>query len=241
LRAALVDVGGTLWPNLWPDLPDDPGFRTKALVEALAEVGEKDAPELVDRMLERIGSRNEHEPFGQQPDAAIRETLAEAGLRATPDVAMAVRHALCLPVHGRFRPLPGADVLLSTIRELGLRCVLASNTQVRDAEVYRRDFELFGLAGLIDGIVTSVDVGRLKPHEALFAEALRVAGCPAEHAVMLGNNEEADVIPAKRLGMRTVLVHPDDPPPRTSAADAVAPTLETAAAVLREWCASGRE
>ena len=91
-----------------------------------------------------------------------------------------------------------------------------------------------GLAQHIDAIVTSVDAGHLKPHPAVFELAIKAAGVPAERCVVIGNREENDVLPAIALGMRTILVHPDDPTPESSRADAVAPDLWAAAQALRD-------
>jgi len=38
IAAVLLDVGGTLWPDGWPWLPDDPRARTGRLREALPEL-----------------------------------------------------------------------------------------------------------------------------------------------------------------------------------------------------------
>jgi len=146
---------------------------------------------------------------------------------------MQVRRAMAIPIDPQFQPLPGAVELLATIRELGLRCVIASNTYWRDAESYWDDFTLLGMAPYIDAVVTSVDAGHLKPHPAVFELAVRAAGVPAEECVVIGNKEVNDVEPALALGMRAILVHPDDPPPATSKAHAVAADLWECAAALR--------
>lgn len=243
LEAVLVDVGGTLWPNTWPSLPDDAGIRIRQLCQALPKISAGDALELVDRLLARVaadgGGATERlwgKTLEQGTDAAIRETLIIAGFPASRDVVTCVRRALCLPIQGRLQPFDGAELLLSTIHSMGLRCVVASNTSVRDAEVYRRDFESLGLARYLDAIVTSVDVGRIKPHEALFREAAKQAGTDPARCLMIGNSEEADIVPAARLGMRTIRVHPEEPSlANASVADAVAPTLADAAKVLISW------
>ena len=51
---------------------------------------------------------------------------------------------------------------------LALRGVVVSNVQVRGAREYWRGFADFGVADLIDAIVTSLDVGYRKPHPAFF-------------------------------------------------------------------------
>jgi putative hydrolase of the HAD superfamily len=131
------------------------------------------------------------------------------------------------------KPLPGAPELLAQIHELGLRTVIASNTYWRDAESYWDDFRLLGMADHIDAIVTSVDAGHLKPHPAVFEMAMRVADAQAARCVVIGNREENDIEPALALGMKAILVHPDDPKPASSRAHAVAPDLWECASVLK--------
>jgi HAD superfamily hydrolase (TIGR01509 family) len=145
----------------------------------------------------------------------------------------AVRKAMALPVDDRIRPLPGALELLVAIRSFGLRCVIASNTYWRDADGYWEDFRLLGMAPFIDAVVTSVDAGHLKPHRALFDLAVQAAGVPAERCVVIGNKEDNDIAPALALGMRTILVHPDDPAPISSRAHAVAADLWACAGALQ--------
>ena len=85
---------------------------------------------------------------------------------------------MALPVADRMKPLPGAIELLTEIRALGMRSIIASNTYWRDAESYWQDFRLLGMADYVDAIVTSVDAGHLKPHPAVFEMAMRVAERP---------------------------------------------------------------
>jgi putative hydrolase of the HAD superfamily len=143
---------------------------------------------------------------------------------------------MALPIDDR-RPLPGAAELLAESQALGLRNVIASNTYWRDAESYWEDFRQLGMAAHIDGIITSVDAGHLKPHPAVFEMAMRWAGVPADRCVAIGNREENDIEPALALGMRTILVYPDDPKPASSRAHAVAPDLWACAIALREMAA----
>jgi FMN phosphatase YigB (HAD superfamily) len=114
-----------------------------------------------------------------------------------------------------------------------MRSVIASNTYWRDAESYWDDFRLLGMAEYVDAIVTSVDAGHLKPHPAVFEMAMRAGGAPAERCVVIGNKEANDIEPALALGMRAILVHPDDPVPTSSRAHAIAPDLWACAQVLK--------
>ena len=172
-------------------------------------------------------------------DELISGCLVRRGLPPDPQTISRIRRAMAIPVDDRFQPLPGAGELLKSIRELGLRTVIASNTYWRDADSYWDDFRLLGMAGYIDGIVTSVDAGHLKPHPAVFQMAMRQAGVDAGRCVVIGNREENDIEPALALGMWTILVHPDDPKPEHTRAHAVAPDLWACARALRDMLDTG--
>ena len=73
----------------------------------------------------------------------------------------------------------------------------------------------------------------LKPHPAVFELSVRAAGVPAEQCLVMGNKESNDIEPALAMGMRAILVHPDDPPPTSTRAEAVAPDLWACAKVLK--------
>ncbi|HEV3406216.1 MAG TPA: HAD family hydrolase, partial [Candidatus Dormibacteraeota bacterium] len=172
-------------------------------------------------------------------DELISGCLGRQGLPADAETISRVRRAMAIPIHDRFQPLPGAKALLQTIRDLGMRSVITSNTYWRDAESYWDDFRALGMAGLIDGIITSVDAGHLKPHPALFEMAMRWARVEAADCVVIGNREENDVAPALALGMQAILVYPDDPRPSHSRAQRVAPDLRACAAALRDMLQNG--
>ena len=167
-------------------------------------------------------------------DELVTGCLLRQGLAPEPPTISRIRRAMAIPIDERFQPLPGAAELLRSIRDLRMRTVIASNTYWRDADSYWDDFKMLGVADLIDAIVTSVDAGHLKPHPAVFEMAMRWAGVPAERCVVIGNREENDIEPALALGMRAILVHPDDPQPASSKADAIAADLWECARVLRD-------
>ena len=240
LDAALIDVGGTLWPNSWPLREGDGLGRHQRVAAAMPAL----EPHLVDALVadlirsSRIGDEARSISTETTIEIAsagvlIAASLERQGLPADGPSVMRIRRAMALPVADRMKPLPGAVELLAGIQSLGLRSVIASNTYWRDAESYWDDFRVMGLAGYVNAIVTSVDAGHLKPHPAVFEMAMQAAGAPAARCVVIGNKEENDIAPALALGMRTILVHPDDPAPASSRAHAVAPDLWACAQALK--------
>ena len=239
LDVALVDVGGTLWPNSWPFRETDSAGRRERVVAAMRDFDSTTVSALADDLIKRsrpgdiARSLTTEKAISGSAENLIAAALARQGLPVDADKLKRIRRAMSIPVADRFQPLPGAAELLLEIHAMGLRTVIASNTYWRDADSYWDDFHHLGMAEHVDAIVTSVDAGHLKPHPALFAMAMRIAGVPADRCVVIGNREENDIEPALALGMRTILVHPDDPKPTSSRAHAVAPDLWECAKALK--------
>jgi HAD superfamily hydrolase (TIGR01509 family) len=238
LGAALVDIGGTLWPNSWPVRESDGDGRLARLRSVLPDLSLDRATLLVNDLINKSRDLNGGtvmvpELIRIEADELVTMCLTEHRIPPRPSTVAHVRRAMAIPIDDRFQPLPGAVELLATIRALGLRCVIASNTYWRDAASYWDDFELLGMAPYVDAVVTSVDAGHLKPHPAVFEMSVRAAGVSAHECVVIGNKESNDIEPALAMGMRTILVHPDDPRPESSRADVVVPDLWECAKALK--------
>jgi HAD superfamily hydrolase (TIGR01509 family) len=239
---ALIDVGGTLWPNSWPIRKADAAGRRLRIRAAMPGIEPATVEALADDLIESSRPGDEARAISTEnlvsvnspAETLITGCLSRQGLPADTDSIRRIRRAMSIPVSDRMKPLPGAVELLAEIHELGMRNVVTSNTYWRDADSYWEDFRLLGMAEHIDGIITSVDAGHLKPHPAVFEMAMRWAGVPAERCVVIGNREENDIEPALALGMWTILVYPDDPEPAASRAHAAAPDLWACARAIRE-------
>jgi putative hydrolase of the HAD superfamily len=105
----------------------------------------------------------------------------------------------------RFQPFPDAAPALRRMRAAGLRTVVVSNW---DVSLHER-LEEVGLAELVDGAVTSAEVGAPKPAPAIFARALELAAVPAREAVHAGDSLDEDVEGARRAGIAAILVGRD--------------------------------
>jgi putative hydrolase of the HAD superfamily len=102
----------------------------------------------------------------------------------------------------RFQPFPEVAPTLARWREDGLRLVVASNWDVSLHEVLERT----GLRELLDGVVTSAQVGAAKPSGELFAAALELAGASAAEAIHVGDSLEEDIAGARAAGIDAVWV-----------------------------------
>jgi putative hydrolase of the HAD superfamily len=155
-----------------------------------------------------------------------RSTLAELRNRcaavlqealAVPELAPADARAAMLESLS-FEPFPDAAPALRELRERGLALVVVSNWDCSLREVLARA----GLAPLVDGVVTSAEVGTRKPDPALFGVALQVAGADPAEALHVGDSPGNDVAGARAAGIRAVLLDRDgrdDAPPGVQAID----------------------
>ncbi len=69
-----------------------------------------------------------------------------------------------------------------------------------------------GLLGLFAAVLDSTVVGIAKPDERIFRQALAGVGAGPEETWMVGDNVDADLRPAQRLGLRTCWVAPPQRP-----------------------------
>jgi HAD superfamily hydrolase (TIGR01509 family) len=138
--------------------------------------------------------------------AAIRNTLAGYGVACADDDAVCLWEALHkVPPSARNHHLyPDA---VSTVRALGAagyRLAVVTDRPV-SAAIVARELREQGLPDVFAAIVTSGDVGYRKPHPLVFESALRQLHLQPEHAVVVGDSYERDIVPAASLGMIPVL------------------------------------
>jgi putative hydrolase of the HAD superfamily len=92
--------------------------------------------------------------------------------------------------------------VLGELARSGYRLGLISNTH-RCLTSFQEHFDL---NGLITAAISSSEHGHNKPHPSIFRTALRLLQVPAEEAVMVGDNMKQDIVGARGVGMRAVLV-----------------------------------
>jgi len=102
----------------------------------------------------------------------------------------------------RFTPFPDAAPALAALRAAGLRLAIVSNWDCSLRGVLGE----LGLAGAVDAIIVSAEVGAPKPDAAIFLAALdELRRGPAE-AVFVGDSLETDVLGARVAGLRGLLL-----------------------------------
>lgn len=196
-RAVLLDALGTL-VELQPPAP-----RLRALLaEAGFEVSEEQAAEGFGA---EIGYYLQHHLEGGDRERLdeLRDRCAEA-LRAglgLPELDHATARRAMLGAL-EFRAFEDVEPALRELRAAGARLVIASNWDCSLPDW----LEPAGVLELVDGVVSSAELGEAKPAPAVFLRALELAGAAPGEAVHVGDSPENDVEGARAAGIRPLLL-----------------------------------
>lgn len=105
--------------------------------------------------------------------------------------------------------------------------ILANGSRIKLAETMVK----LGLAkNQFEEIITSEISGENKPHENGFKYILKLTGLPAEAHLMIGDRILVDLVPAKKLGMKTCLVWSSET--KNPDADIIVPTVYDVGEIL---------
>lgn len=100
------------------------------------------------------------------------------------------------------------QLTLKAIKEMGYKIGVISNTCYYD-EVMEACFEKAGIHTFIDCFTFSYSLQSGKPDKKIFQTALRKMKVIPQESIMVGDNLNSDIRPAKELGMRTAWLHQD--------------------------------
>jgi putative hydrolase of the HAD superfamily len=202
--AVLLDALGTL-VELQPPAPR----LQRLLRESGFDVSEEQA---ATGFAAEIAYYLDHHLDGSDPERLerLRDRCADEMRRAlgipTLDHATARRAMLGAL---EFSPYPDVVPVLRELRERGLTLVVASNWDCSLPEWLRPA----GILELVDGVVTSAEVGAAKPSPRVFQCALAVAGVDPARALHVGDKVDNDIDGAAAAGVRGVLLQRDGSPP----------------------------
>jgi FMN phosphatase YigB (HAD superfamily) len=102
------------------------------------------------------------------------------------------------------REIPGASLLLASLKAMGVKLGLISN-------IWRPFYQGFcqrypEMAALFDYAFLSYRVGEKKPSTGLYRTAVQATGRPASECWMVGDTYELDMEPALRVGMKALWI-----------------------------------
>jgi HAD superfamily hydrolase (TIGR01509 family) len=201
--AVLFDWGDTLMRFAYDEALVEAGHRA-----GLATLARDELPE-VGRVVAHF--RERYEPFFWTPGTVeeleypglVRQLLADFGIEVDDEELtrfLEAEHAAWDPA----RQLAAhTHALLEALRGRGLKLGLVSNA-FDPGWLLHRDLEQMGLAERLDFSVFSSEVGKRKPHPAIFERALEELDIDAADTVFVGDRLYEDVRGAGELGMTTV-------------------------------------
>lgn len=140
---------------------------------------------------------------GIEYDEFIKKIQEEAKISATPIRTAAQAYGVVLPEwdNSLEKLYDGTRGLLSCLHgkyKLGIIANQSLGTQQR--------IDSWDIGKYFDLVMASAEAGVAKPDLKIFTMALDKAKCDPSHAFMVGDRLDNDIIPAKKLGMKTVWV-----------------------------------
>ncbi|TVM32230.1 HAD family hydrolase [Oceanidesulfovibrio marinus] len=123
------------------------------------------------------------------------ELLAAPGL----DAALPAYEAYWTAFLDRMELRPGAMELLTKLPQQCICIVTDLTAHIQHCKLHR-----LGLLSMIGHLVTSEEVGREKPHPAIFQSALRKLGLPPDGCWVLGDNPAKDLAGAEAAGLSSI-------------------------------------
>jgi len=89
---------------------------------------------------------------------------------------------------------------------LSRRYILGVVSNCTYSEMIRERLRKDGILDLFRAIITSREVGWIKPDRRIFLEALKMIGLEPEEVVMIGDSEKEDIEGAKVVGIKAILI-----------------------------------
>ncbi|MCR5390392.1 MAG: HAD family hydrolase [Lachnospiraceae bacterium] len=137
------------------------------------------------------------------PEEFMNKVVEKARICPTPIMAAAKEYGVVLPewdnsLEKLYEAAPGVVAALHSRFKLGIIANQSLGTQER--------IDKWGIGQYFDVVMASAEAGCAKPDPNIFISALNKAGCKATDAFMIGDRLDNDIIPAKKLGMKTIWV-----------------------------------
>ena len=131
----------------------------------------------------------------------FRELLYQFKLPSSGALLYSVCEIWKKNIHNLYFP-PVIEEALRECRK-SLKVALLTNTDAFPFEFVKLRY---GIEKYFDFVVASYDIQSVKPDTKMFIVALEKLGLKPEEVVMCGDNPFNDIIPAKQLGMKTMLI-----------------------------------
>ena len=185
IKFLCFDVDGTLYrtvPALWDAIK---GKILSKVIE-LRKSSEPEAQKYVDDRFKILGSST--------------KVLAELGIDAQD---FFIRAFSSVDINKYISPDKKLETLINKLRQKYIVGILSNG----DINSVIRKITAVGLSPkLFSPLVATYEFGVVKPDPAPFLKVIEAAGVRPEESVYIGDREETDILGAKAVGMRTIMV-----------------------------------
>lgn len=137
----------------------------------------------------------------QTVEEEFKELLSVLKIEATDSLVYSISEIWKKNIHNLYFPPLIEEMLVDLRKEF--RLVLITNTDVFPFEFVKLRY---GIEKYFDIIMPSFEIGSVKPDTQIFNLALEKLGLLPQAALMCGDSPFNDILPAKGLGMPTILV-----------------------------------
>lgn len=97
---------------------------------------------------------------------------------------------------------PDTKEVLKCLFERGYKLGIIANQSLGS----EKRLEEWGILKYFSVVIASAEEGVAKPDKEIFLRALNKAGCEPQNAVMVGDRLDNDIVPANKIGMKTVWI-----------------------------------
>jgi putative hydrolase of the HAD superfamily len=188
IRVLFFDLDETLYPKsngVWSAISD----RIHAYIIDRLDLTHEEADTIRSQFLEQYGT-----------------TLEGLRIRFGIDPLDYLEFVHDIPIEEMIDPDPELETML---RQLYPRRLIFTNASINHAN---RVLQVLGVQGLFDQIIDILALNlRNKPKPAAYQRALALAGNPAPEECLIIDDRIPNLVPAKTLGMKTVLVGNGNP------------------------------
>jgi len=190
LKAVIFDCWHTLF---YTDVKPTPYTQ---LAERIGRVRDYDFEKIMEKNLELEEATPEKLP------QMVKNLLDDFQIEANDELIKDLSEILCVDLTEYRKPLPGALETLESLKTSGFLLGLISNSSNIEFDSLDKKF---GLKDIFDALIVSCRVGLLKPDPRIFELALVKLNVAAGEALMVGDTLQDDILPAQKLGMKTLL------------------------------------
>jgi len=225
VRALLFDLFGTV-VHFAPQVPtiEVAGTTWRTTMGWLRATVERELPGVpFDQLLAALMAVTEDIVRQRPPEyrevpsrERFRRALARVGIDAAHAPDSAERLSLAHMEHlASTTLLPPAHRAL--LQELGSRYAIGLVSNFDHGPTARRILDRHDLASAFGSVVISEELGRRKPHPAIFAAARAALNVAPEESLFIGDSFADDVVGARRAGLIAVWLNPAGAPPPAGA------------------------